>query len=322
MAVGQLGRTAAWEDRLVIQGMKTACWGTLLIGCLVLPSCLGPATDPGLDPFEGTNRRLFAANEWLDGYIIGPLAGAWDAVVPSTVELGLYYFFRNLGTPLNAANHLLQAEWNDAGHELKRFLINTTYGLLGFRDKAEDLDIFARPTDLGMTLDSWGVPPGPYLVLPVLGPATVRSALGMPVPWHVQSEAYAAIGLPPTGARVGNMVNTRAIYAGDIEHAREMAFDYYGFARDSYLQSRGIDLYPDEAELWDEDEGPDRESGSHAGESARPTGDGNDTREALREHLGRPSKAPIHLANTLERQELRLRWKRQRVLEAMSRSRP
>jgi len=193
------------------------------------------------DPFEGVNRRVFAFNEVLDTYVVAPAATAWDALVPREVQFRLVGLFANLRGPLNSVNLLLQGEPREAGVEAARFVINSTAGVLGLFDPAERWGLEANPTDLGLTLARWGVAEGPYLVLPVLGPAdgTSLAAAAAETPVIVALVHAASLEVGPL-ALLGR-VNERAYRDRDIEALREAALDDYVAVRSLFLERREID---------------------------------------------------------------------------------
>jgi len=222
---------------------------------LLVAACATPITSPH-DPWEGFNRGVFAFNEGADTYVFEPLSKGWDFVVPDSVQGGLVNVFANLVTPLNAVNHALQAEWRLSGRELARFLTNSTLGILGIFDIAEGWGIGPRPTDFGRTLAAWGVPPGPYLVLPFFGPQTVRSTTGLAAQVPAKAGLYHAYGIHATPADAVERINDRSYYSDDLELVRRAALDLYTYVRSSYLQRRGVvvETYDED---WDEDDDQD-----------------------------------------------------------------
>jgi phospholipid-binding lipoprotein MlaA len=226
-----------------------------LVTCLGLIGLMatmgGCATPERPDPWEPLNRGTFAFNETLDKYAIEPVATAWDFVIPGAVQTGIQNFFENLNMPIVFVNDLLQAKPAAAGWDLMRFLYNTTFGLAGFFDVATMLEMPDNDEDFGQTLGVWGVPPGPYFVIPILGPSTVRDTGGLLVDTTVASYAYftpfwtSVVGLDTwetVGASIGvkafELMNLRAIYLEEIDGSRADAFDYYVFVRNAFLQNR------------------------------------------------------------------------------------
>jgi len=197
------------------------------------------------------NRGIFTFNETLDRYAIEPVATAWDFVVPGIVQTSVNDFFKNLNMPIVFANDLLQAKPGAAGWDVVRFVFNSTFGLAGLIDVATIVEIPKNDEDFGQTLGVWGVPSGPYFVIPILGPSTVRDSGGLIVDTAVASYAYftpfwydvaGLNGLETIGASVGlkafELMNLRALFLEEIEASHADAFDYYVFVRNAYLQNR------------------------------------------------------------------------------------
>jgi len=211
----------------------------------------GCATVERPDPLEKMNRGFFAFNEGLDRYALEPVAKAWDFVVPGFVQEGIQNFYHNLEMPIIVANDVLQAKPVAVVEDVARFFFNTTLGLAGFIDVASRVGIPDNDEDFGQTLGYWGVPAGPYLVVPILGPYTLRDGFGEIVDTTAAAYAYMnlfwfdVVGLntyETTGASIGSygfrLVNLRAIYLEEIESSRKDAFDYYAFVRNAYLSNR------------------------------------------------------------------------------------
>lgn len=154
------------------------------LASLVLTACAtAPATAPGeiADPYEGFNRRMFAFNNGVDKYALGPAAGAYKTVTPEFARDRVGDFLRNLRAPVIFANDVLQAEPSRAGTTFARFGINTTVGLLGLWDAADHFGLDHHSEDFGQTLGTWGIDSGPFLVMPLLGPTTPRDLIGVGV---------------------------------------------------------------------------------------------------------------------------------------------
>ena len=218
--------------------------------CLLL-ALLGCATVEKPDPLEPMNRGIFAFNETLDRYALEPVAKAWDWVLPGFVQDSIQNFFVNLNMPVVFANDVLQAKPMAAIEDLARFLHNTTFGLAGLIDVATMVGIPQNDEDFGQTMGYWGMPPGPYLVVPILGPYTLRDGVGDIVDTTATSYAYAVPfwyevvdlnGAETIGASIGvkalELLNLRAIYLEELEESRKDAFDYYVFVRNAFLQNR------------------------------------------------------------------------------------
>lgn len=249
---------------------------------LVMATGVGCATPERPDPWEKMNRGVFVFNETLDKYALEPVATAWDFILPSFVQTGIEQFFENLNMPVVLANDILQAKPRAASEDVIRFIQNSTFGLGGFIDVASMVGVPKNNEDFGQTLGYWGVPSGPYLMVPILGPYTLRDGAGEIVDTLAASYAYynafwfdvvGLNGYETFGASVGvralELLNLRAIYLEELEGSRRDAFDYYVFVRNAYLQNRrakvldqkdvpevdGEDLYfSDDEEEDDEDD--------------------------------------------------------------------
>lgn len=163
-------------------GARPATRALLAVCALLIASgCASTRTaeDPGseFDPFEPVNRKVFAFNQVLDRAVFRPLARGYDRITPAPVKTGVTNFFDNLSTPIWAFNHLLQGQPAEAGRQAGRFLMNSTFGLAGVLDPASMNGIAEKPARFDQTFGRWGVPAGPYLVLPFLGPNTPRTGL-------------------------------------------------------------------------------------------------------------------------------------------------
>ena len=193
------------------------------------------------DPLERYNRSIYEFNNTLDRYVLKPAAKTYRKITPKPVETGIYNFFENLQEPLNMVNSLLQGKMNYAGLSAGRFVLNSTVGVLGFFDVAKKLEIPKHEEDFGQTLAAWGVPSGPYVVLPLFGPRYLRHAGGM-VPDFILGSSYS---LGDNSVRYGmlilNVVQQRARFL-NTDDLLALQLDPYVFVRESYLQLRAADL--------------------------------------------------------------------------------
>jgi phospholipid-binding lipoprotein MlaA len=263
-------------DRLM--SVRAGPCAVLVLSLLLFAS--GCATPERPDPWEPVNRGIFTFNETLDQYAIEPVATAWDFVVPHVVQESIDHFFANLNMPIVFANDVLQAKPEAAGWDIVRFLFNSTFGLAGLIDVATIVEIPENDEDFGQTLGYWGVPTGPYFVIPILGPSSIRDGTGLIVDTAASSYAYftpfwydvgGLNGVETIGASVGlkafELMNLRALFLEEIEGSRADAFDYYVFVRNAYLQNRRAKVRdrPEAAETDDEefyfydDEGEDED---------------------------------------------------------------
>ncbi|HZR80613.1 MAG TPA: VacJ family lipoprotein [Candidatus Binatia bacterium] len=207
------------------------------------PAAAGAApSEPGspadVDPWEPFNRAIFEFNDGLDHYVLRPVAEGWDTVLPDPVERSLDNFFDNLRFPIRFVNNILQAKVDPAAITLCRFLVNSTFGVAGFLDVASHLDLPAQTGDFGQTLGVWGIPGGPYLVLPVLGPSNPRDTVGIAADSYINIGGFFIDWYYLLGARVVETVNTRALLLEDVDRAREASLDFYVAVRSAYLARR------------------------------------------------------------------------------------
>jgi phospholipid-binding lipoprotein MlaA len=222
-------------------------------------SLVGCAGAPRNDPLEPFNRKMFAFNEAVDAAVLKPAATIYQGMVPSAVRTGVTNFFNNVFDAWSAVNLFLQGRPADGLSDVMRFGTNTLFGVLGIFDVATDLGMERHGEDFGQTLGKWGVPPGPYIYYPILGPSTLRDSVGLPVDLSLSPENYlGALGprLTLTGVRV---VNTRANLLRATGVFDDIALDKYTFLRDAYLQRRRSLVYdgnpPDD--LGKDDSAPD-----------------------------------------------------------------
>lgn len=202
----------------------------LLLSLLLLSGCATSPQNP--DPFEKTNRRVFAFNEQADQVVLEPLARGYTKYVPGTARRAVSNFFANLGDAGGAVNAGLQADAGGAARNGSRFLLNSTLGVAGLFDVASRLGIRRYETDFGHTLAVWGAPQGAYLVLPLLGPATTRSGIGRGVDLILQQQVPASGGSTVTAMGVVDARSSLLAAEGLVSG------DSYLFVRDAYLQQR------------------------------------------------------------------------------------
>lgn len=212
------------------------CIASVLVGCASIPA--GVERSPQ-DPWEPFNRSVFEFNEGLDAYLLKPAVAGYRFVLPEFVREGIYNFFSNYNDIYTALFNLLQAKPGYAFNDFMRVVVNTTMGLGGFLDLATPGGLEKHKEDWGQTLGVWGVPAGPYVVLPFFGPSNVRDTFGTVA--DLESD-YLFRLLPDvalrnsiTGLRVVNARNTY-YEAGDLLDGA--AIDKYSFMRDAYIQRR------------------------------------------------------------------------------------
>lgn len=195
------------------------------------------------DPFEAWNRALFSFNEGLDAALLKPVATGYKAVVPELVRNGVTNVFNNLGDGWSAINQLLQGKPVAAAEMTMRVATNSLFGMAGLFDVASGLGIERRPEDFGQTLGSWGLPAGPYIVLPLLGPSSLRDTAALPVDLQWRPAALSNDSTARVGISALQLIDVRA---GLLDAGRlldQIALDKYVFVRDGYLSRRRSQVY-------------------------------------------------------------------------------
>jgi phospholipid-binding lipoprotein MlaA len=221
---------------------------------VALASCATPPTDPAAraeferndDPLEPLNRRILDFNLFLDRLLIKPVATAYEASVPEDGRTALRNILNNLHEPIVFANNLLQAQFTRAGDTVGRFAMNSTVGLGGTLDLATKVGLEKQTGDFGQTLYSWGIPDGPYLVLPVLGPSNPRDAVGFGVDAYGDPFGQAFSSTTATTAEYGRFlvdgVDQRARNLQTLDELQRNAIDFYAELRSLSRQHRDSEL--------------------------------------------------------------------------------
>ncbi len=204
-------------------------------------------SQPEIDPYEHFNRKVYVFNNKLDKYVAKPISDAYLWVTPQFVQTGIANFFNNLNDISVVLNDTLQGKLDQGAEDTGRFLLNSTVGLLGIFDVAKEVGLEKHNEDFAQTLAVWGVPQGPYLVLPVLGPATSRGVPGAVV--DTASNPVSYVGFP---VQLLSMLNSRANAEGSLKFIDEAALDPYVFTREAFLQHRKYLITDGQAELSDD----------------------------------------------------------------------
>jgi len=202
-------------------------------GCATLPS---GKPDPR-DPWERFNRTTFQFNDALDRAIARPVAKAYVKVMPRVVRTGVSNVFSNLDTVPNIINDALQGKFRMAGHDTARFLLNSTLGLGGLFDPASAAGLDSNDEDLGQTLGKWGVKSGPYIVLPVLGPSSVRDAFARAADTYLEPVYYLEDDSTRYLIRLVDLLDQRASLL-ELDAQLERSYDRYAFIRNAWIQRR------------------------------------------------------------------------------------
>jgi len=195
------------------------------------------------DPIEGWNRAVFGFNDGLDAALLKPLATGYKAVVPELVRNGVSNVFNNFGDGWSAINQLLQGKPVAAAQMAMRVATNSLFGIAGLFDVAADLGIERQPEDFGQTLGRWGLPAGPYLVLPLLGPSSLRETAALPVDMQWRPAALTNDSATQVGLSALQLIDVRAGLLGASRILDEIALDKYQFVRDAYLSRRRSQVY-------------------------------------------------------------------------------
>jgi phospholipid-binding lipoprotein MlaA len=203
-----------------------------------------------IDPFEETNRSIYEFNELLDGNVLEPVSRAYKNNMPEAAQKGVGNFLDNLGDVSTLANQILQFKPIESAETLARILINTTIGLGGLFDVASDMGLITEDEDFGQTMAVWGVEQGPYVVLPLFGPSTVRDGIGTYV--DLTSPANMVDEIGEVGVSVINVVDKRVDLL-PITDILDQSDDPYITMRSSYLQKRNNDIYDGNVPVTDDD---------------------------------------------------------------------
>jgi phospholipid-binding lipoprotein MlaA len=221
---------------------------------LVTGGCAMPPSDPVAraefeatnDPLEPLNRRIFDFNLFVDRILIKPVAQVYQAAIPEQGRNAIRHFLDNLGEPVVFENNLLQGEFHRADVTLGRFLFNSTFGVGGLMDLASSNGLEKQSGDLGQTLYSWGVPDGPYLVVPIFGPSNPRDAVGGAVEGYASPYGYISSGATTSeanwGRRVTNGADQRARKIATLDDLQRHSIDFYAETRSLYRQRRANEL--------------------------------------------------------------------------------
>lgn len=248
---------------------KTAA--AMLLLAMSLAGCATTGGDPR-DPFEGYNRVMFDFNDKLDQVAIKPAAEVYRSTLPSFMQTGISNFFGNLGDVWIAANNYMQGKFEHGVNDTMRFAVNSTLGIFGVLDIATEAGLPKHSEDFGQTLGKWGVQSGPYFVLPLLGPSTVRDSIVTPVDLAADGWAYVSSQPWTTAGTVTRIVDLRARALDASNLLEEAALDRYVFVRDAYLQRRQSRVYDGEVPTskYEYDIGPSAEPANAGAPASEP----------------------------------------------------
>ncbi len=221
-----------WFAIFVLFGLLQACAATQNV----------VASDPR-DPYENMNRKVTGFNDVVDAAVLKPVAQTYAQVVPGFVRTGVRNFFGNLSDVWSLANNAAQLKLKATGETALRVGLNTTFGFGGLLDIASDMGIERHRADFGLTLGHWGVPQGPYIVLPLLGPSTLRDAAALPIDMQGDLSRQSASSKKRDMALGLKLTNTRESLLKVVDALKEASLDPYTFTRDAYLQKRRNDQF-------------------------------------------------------------------------------
>jgi phospholipid-binding lipoprotein MlaA len=229
---------------LTAKARKLALAGIAALG---LAACASPdGSGQVADPLEPVNRYIFAFNQAVDTTLLEPTAAFYRDFVPDPARDSVRNFLRNLESPIILANDVLQGDLDAAGVTTKRFFINTTVGLLGLFDRAADMGLERRDEDFGQTLGRYGVGPGIYIVLPILGPSNLRDAAGMVVDYYFDPLNYYADNTDRRGITLARTavrgIDARSRTIETLDEIERTSIDFYATLRSLYSQRRDSDI--------------------------------------------------------------------------------
>jgi len=240
----------------VIQGssIRYAKGASALAVLLLTTACAsGPNANPR-DPLEPFNRGVYGFNDAVDRSLVKPVATAYRDVLPSPVRTGVSNFFANLQDVWSGVNNALQFKPRESAESFMRFGVNTVFGLVGLLDIATEMRIERHTEDFGQTLGYWGLGPGPYLVLPLLGPSTVRDTAALPVDGRGNLLSNVSDVPARNSATAIGLLDRRSRLLDATRMLDQIALDPYTFTRDAFLQrrrSKVYDGYPPDEEMPD-----------------------------------------------------------------------
>jgi phospholipid-binding lipoprotein MlaA len=213
-------------------------------GCASLPP--GAKPDPR-DRFERTNRAIYKFNVAVDHAVLRPTARAYVRVVPKGARNSITNFLTNIKSPTTIVNDLLQGQFRNGASDTARLVVNTLFGLGGLFDVATPAGLDPHEADFGQTLGKWGMHSGPYVMLPLLGPSTVRDSAGLLVDQYTTPYTYIKDPYVHWPLFTVNLLDRRAQLL-DLDKYIDQSFDPYAFLRNAYLQRRAYQVHPDQAE--------------------------------------------------------------------------
>jgi phospholipid-binding lipoprotein MlaA len=227
----------------MISWLKCCASLALLVGLLTLQGCATVQNPDARDPWESMNRSVYQFNDAVDTVAIKPAAQIYEAVTPRFVRTGIHNFLGNLGDVWSMANSALQLKGQATVETFMRIQVNTFFGLGGLLDVATEMRLEKRKEDFGQTLGYWGVKPGPYLMLPLLGPSTLRDTLALPLDMRGDASQQFSDEATRNALTVARVLDVRSGLLQTVDVVKAASLDPYTFVRDGYLQKRRNDIY-------------------------------------------------------------------------------
>lgn len=225
---------------------RRGCWAGAFAGACLMLAITGQGAaqaQEAFDPLEPVNRAIFQFNQVADNYVLEPTARVYRAVTPEPVRRSVKNFLYNLATPVVFANDLLQGERERAGTSLGRFMINSTLGVFGLFDAASVFGYYPHWEDMGQTFAVYGVPAGPYLMLPLFGPSTVRDTVGLVGDFYLDPLNQCCLDFSERSIRTGSLIIAeREANIELIDDLKEGSLDLYATVRTIYLQRRAAEI--------------------------------------------------------------------------------
>jgi phospholipid-binding lipoprotein MlaA len=240
--------------------MQMVCkrWGAYVALLVFVAFGTGCATGPNAnpkDPLEPMNRSISTFNDTLDDNVLKPVATGYRDYTPQFLQTGVSNFFRNLSDVLSTVNNGLQLKGHDTAESFMRVTVNTVFGIYGIFDVATPIGLERHPEDFGQTLGYWGVPDGPYLVLPLFGPSTVRDSSVLPLEFALDPVSNHDVTAERNVAVATRIVDKRSSLLKTTNLLSGAAIDKYSYTRDGYLQFRRNQVFdgnpPDDEQLED-----------------------------------------------------------------------
>ena len=237
-------------NKMIVSNLKIVL---LCLSMFFLSACATTGALDERDPWEGFNRGVYSFNEVMDDLIFDPISELYNFITPDFLNKGISNFFSNLAQISVIANDILQFKFDQVVNDTTRLLINSTVGLMGIFDVASSAGLYSSEEDFGQTLAYWGIGPGPYLVVPFFGPATVRDAAGFAVDRGILSPLmYIDDDLTRAGLLSLNYVDFKADLLSTRDLIGEAAVDEYDFVKNAYFEKRASQMNDDPFEGFPE----------------------------------------------------------------------